>query len=447
MRFSLELSPAKLYLEFRGGVIMSDIKNVYAREILDSRGNPTVEVEVELESGAVGRASVPSGASAGSFEAIELRDGDRTRYNGKGVLRAVENIEELISPELAGMDALDQNGIDSTLIDLDGTAEKEKLGANATLGVSLAVARAAADELGLPLYRYLGGVNAKVIPVPMMNILNGARHSDAKLAFQEFMIRPKGFSNFSDALRAGVEVFYSLKEILKKGGLCTLSGDEGGFAPAFEGGAVRAIELLLEAIDKAGYTPGEEISIALDCAASEFYDEKRQLYDYRKFEGELGALFTAEEQIEYLTMLTDRYPIDSIEDGLAEEDWENWSELTRRLGASVQLVGDDLFVTNVERIERGIGSKAANAVLIKPNQIGTLTETLDAVRTAQYAGYKTIISHRSGETSDSFIADLAVAVNSGQIKAGSVARGERTAKYNQLLRIEEQLGFTSRFGL
>ena len=424
---------------------MSDIKNIYAREILDSRGYPTVEAEVELESGAVGRASVPSGASAGSFEALELRDGDNSRYNGKGVLRAVENIEEMISPELIGRDALDQAGIDAAMIDLDGTAEKEKLGANAILGVSLAVARAAADELSLSLYRYIGGVNAKTMPIPMMNILNGARHSDAKLAFQEFMIRPKGFSSFSDSLRAGTEVFYALKEILKSGSFSILTGDEGGFAPDIDGGAICAIELLVEAIEKAGYTPGEDISIAIDCAANEFYDEKHQIYDYRKFEGSSGAVFSADEQIEFLTMLTDRYPIDSIEDGLAEEDWDNWCELTRRLGSQIQLVGDDLFVTNVERIERGIISRAANAVLIKPNQIGTLTETLDAIRTAQHAGYKTIISHRSGETSDCFIADLAVAVNAGQIKAGSVVRGERSAKYNQLLRIEEQLGYIARY--
>ena len=426
---------------------MSEIKNIYAREILDSRGNPTVEVEVELESGALGRASVPSGASAGSFEAIELRDGDTSRYNGRGVLRAVENVEEIIAPELTGQDALDQTGIDSSLIDLDGTSEKEKLGANAVLGVSLAVARAAADEQSLPLYRYLGGVNAKTMPIPMMNILNGARHSDAQLAFQEFMIYPHGFSCFSDALRAGVEVFQSLKELLRKGNYTTLVGDEGGFAPAIEGGAICAIELILEAVSNAGYTPGEEISIALDCAANEFYDEKNQRYDYRKFEGSNAAVFTAEEQIEYLAMLAERYPIVSIEDGLAEEDWNNWQKLTQRLGSSVQLVGDDLFVTNCSRIEQGITLKAANAVLIKPNQIGTLTETLDAIQLARKAGYKVIVSHRSGETCDSFIADLAVAVNSGQIKAGSLSRGERMAKYNQLLRIEEQLGYTARFGL
>ena len=426
---------------------MSEIRNIYAREILDSRGNPTVEVEVELESGAVGRASVPSGASAGSFEALELRDSDMARYNGRGVLRAVENIEEMISPELVGQDALDQTGIDSSLIDLDGTADKEKLGANAILGVSLAVARSAADELNLPLYRYIGGVNAKVMPVPMMNILNGARHSDAALAFQEFMIYPHGFSCFSDALRSGVEVFQALKEILKKGNFTTLTGDEGGFAPKLDGGAICAIELILEAIDKAGYTPGDEISIALDCAANEFYDEKNQVYDYRKFEGDNGAVFSAEEQIEYLAMLAERYPIASIEDGLAEEDWSSWQKLTGRLGSTVQLVGDDLFVTNCSRIEHGIGSKAANAVLIKPNQIGTLTETLDAIELARRAGYKVVVSHRSGETCDSFIADLSVAVNAGQIKAGSLSRGERMAKYNQLLRIEEQLGYTARFGL
>ena len=426
---------------------MSEIKNIYAREILDSRGNPTVEVEVELESGALGRASVPSGASAGSFEAIELRDGDTSRYNGRGVLRAVENVEEIIAPELTGQDALDQTGIDSSLIDLDGTSEKEKLGANAVLGVSLAVARAAADEQSLPLYRYLGGVNAKTMPIPMMNILNGARHSDAQLAFQEFMIYPHGFSCFSDALRAGVEVFQSLKDLLRRDRYTTLVGDEGGFAPAIEGGAICAIELILEAISNAGYTAGEEISLALDCAANEFYDEKNQRYDYRKFEGSNAAVFTAEEQIEYLAMLAERYPIVSIEDGLAEEDWSNWQKLTQRLGSSVQLVGDDLFVTNCSRIEQGITLKAANAVLIQPNQIGTLTETLDAIQLARKAGYKVIVSHRSGETCDSFIADLAVAVNSGQIKAGSLSRGERMAKYNQLLRIEEQLGYTARFGL
>lgn len=425
---------------------MSEIKNIYAREILDSRGNPTVEVEVELASGAIGRASVPSGASAGSFEALELRDGDHSRYRGRGVLRAVENIEETIFPELSGMDALDQAGIDAALIDLDGTADKEKLGANSILGVSLAAARAAADELSLPLYRYLGGVNAKTMPVPMMNILNGANHSGTNLAFQEFMIVPHGFSCFSDSLRAGVEVFHTLKDILKKGSFTTLVGDEGGFAPHLEGGAVCAIELILDAIDKTGYTAGEEISLALDCAANEFYDEQKQLYDYRKFEGGNGAVFSAEEQIEFLTMLTDRYPISSIEDGLAEEDWDNWKVLTQRLGSTIQLVGDDLFVTNCGRIEHGIRSKAANAVLIKPNQIGTLTETLDAIQITRQAGYNVIISHRSGETCDSFIADLAVAVNAGQIKAGSLSRGERMAKYNQLLRIEEQLGYIARFG-
>ena len=427
-------------------IAMSEIKNIYAREILDSRGNPTVEVEVELDSGAMGRASVPSGASAGSFEALELRDGDDSRYNGRGVLRAVENIEETIAPELAGYDALDQAGIDSALVDLDGTPEKEKLGANSILGVSLAVARAAADELALPLYRYLGGVNAKIMPVPMINILNGGCHSDAGLGFQEFMIRPHGFGSFSDALRAGAEVFYSLKELLRGSNHITMVGDEGGFAPRLDGGCLAALELIMEAIERAGYTPGDEISIALDCAANELYDENNKLYDYRKFEGDKGAVFTSEEQIEFLTMLADRYPIDSIEDGLAEEDWENWRILTSRIGGRIQLVGDDLFVTNVERIEHGISLRAANAVLIKPNQIGTLTETLDAVRVSGNAGYEVIISHRSGETEDSFIADLAVAVNAGQIKAGSLSRGERMAKYNQLLRIEEQLGHIAKYG-
>ena len=425
---------------------MSEIKNIYAREILDSRGNPAVEVEVELESGAFGRASVPSGSSAGSFEALELRDGDDSRYCGRGVLRAVENIEEIIAPELIGRDALDQSGIDSTLIDLDGTPDKEKLGANAILGVSLAVARAAADAVSLPIYRYLGGVNAKVMPVPMMNILNGANHSDANLAFQEFMIRPHGFPTFSDALRAGAEVHRALYNILKEQKQPILVGDEGGFAPRLSGGAVQAIELVIEAVEKAGYTPGDEISIALDCAASEFFDEKNNVYDYRIFEGQHGAVFSSDEQIEFLSMLTDRYPIDSIEDPLAEEQWESWSRLTSRLGGTVQLVGDDLFVTNCSRIENGIRLKAANAVLIKPNQIGTLTETLDAVMTAQQAGYKVIISHRSGETGDTFISDLAVAVNAGQIKTGAPTRGERTAKYNQLLRIEEQLGYIAKFG-
>lgn len=425
---------------------MSEIKNIYAREIFDSRGNPTVEVEVELESGAMGRASVPSGASAGSFEALELRDGDDSRFNGRGVQRAVENVEEIIAPELSGYDALDQTGIDSAMLDLDGTPEKEKLGANAILGVSLAVARAAADELALPLYRYIGGVNSKIMPVPMMNILNGGCHSDAGLGFQEFMIRPHGFGSFSDAMRAGAEVFYALKELLRSTNHITMVGDEGGFAPRLDGGCLAAIELILEAIDRAGYTPGDEISIALDCAANELYDENNKLYDYRRFEGDKGAVFTAEEQIEFLSMLVDRYPVDSIEDGLAEEDWDNWTALTRRLGGRVQLVGDDLFVTNVERIVRGIELKAANAVLIKPNQIGTLTETLDAVRVAQTSGYDAVISHRSGETADSFISDLAVAVNAGQIKAGSLSRGERMAKYNQLLRIEEQLGHLARYG-
>ena len=435
-----------LYLDNRGGDTMSEIKNIYAREILDSRGNPTVEVEVELDSGAMGRASVPSGASAGSFEALELRDGDDSRFNGRGVRKAVENVEETIAPELAGYDALDQIGVDSALLDLDGTPEKEKLGANAILGVSLAVARAAAEELALPLYRYIGGINAKVMPVPMMNILNGGCHSDAGLGFQEFMIRPHGFGSFSDALRAGAEVFHSLKELLRSSNHITMVGDEGGFAPRLDGGCLSAIELIIEAIERAGYTPGDEISIALDCAANELYDENNKIYDYRRFEGGRGAVFSAEEQIEYLAMLVDRYPIDSIEDGLAEEDWDNWRTLTSRLGGKVQLVGDDLFVTNVERIARGTELRAANAVLIKPNQIGTLTETMDAVRTAVSAGYKVIISHRSGETSDSFISDLAVAVNAGQIKAGSLSRGERMAKYNQLLRIEEQLGHLAKYG-
>ncbi len=409
---------------------MTTIVEVRAREVLDSRGNPTVEAEVELESGAVGRAMVPSGASTGKFEALELRDGG-PRYLGKGVLRAVAHVKDRIAPEVVGLDALDQAAVDRAMLALDGTPNKASLGANAILAVSLATARAAAEALGIPLWRHLGGVQAAVLPVPLMNVINGGVHADNDLDVQEFMLVPLGFSRFSEALRAGVEVFHHLKKVLKARGYATNVGDEGGFAPALKGNE-EALELLLEAIERAGYRPGKEVALALDAAASEFYQGGRYL-----FEGKERA---AEELIEVYEGWVERYPIVSLEDGLAEEDWEGWKLLTERLGQRVQLVGDDLFVTNPARLERGIEEGVANAILIKPNQIGTLTETLETIRLAQRAGYRTVISHRSGETEDPFIADLAVAVNAGQIKTGSASRSERIAKYNQLLRIEEALG-------
>ncbi|MGE4564934.1 MAG: phosphopyruvate hydratase [Victivallaceae bacterium] len=423
---------------------MSAIYEVHAREILDSRGNPTIEVEVELESGITASAAVPSGASTGSNEALELRDGDKKRYLGKGVLRAVANVNDKIFPEIEGIDAMDQIGVDQAMIDLDGTRTKEKLGANAILGVSLAVARAAATELELPLFRYLGGVNGKVLPVPMMNIINGGSHSDAPIAFQEFMIRPVGASCFSEGLRTGAEVFHSLKALLKLRKLSTAVGDEGGFAPCFAGGTEEALDCVMKAIESAGYKPGSDVTIALDCAASEFFRDG--IYDYSKFEGPAGLKRDAAAQIDYLEKLIRCYPIDSIEDGMAESDWEGWKALTDRLGDRCQLVGDDLFVTNVEYLARGIELGAANSILIKVNQIGTLTETLDAIEMAHRAGYTAVISHRSGETEDTSIADLAVATNAGQIKTGSLSRTDRIAKYNQLLRIEEMLGELARYG-
>lgn len=412
---------------------MTVISGVYAREILDSRGNPTVEVEVLLESGAVGRAAVPSGASTGAFEAIELRDSDPGRYLGKGVLKAVENVNEKIGPEIIGYDALDQVGIDRLMLELDGTPNKSKLGANAILGVSMAVAKAAATALGLPLYQYLGGVNAKQLPVPMMNILNGGKHADNNVDIQEFMVMPLEAGSFREALRMGSEVFHNLKKVLKEKGLNTAVGDEGGFAPNLSSNE-EAIEVIIEAVKKAGYTPGREIGLALDVAATELYKEGKY-----HLAGE-GVVRTAREMVEYYKKLVSKYPIMSIEDGLAEEDWEGWAYLTGELGGRVQLVGDDLFVTNVERLGRGIREKVANSVLIKVNQIGTLTETLDCIEMAKRAGYTAVISHRSGETEDTTIADIAVAVNAGQIKTGAPSRTDRVAKYNQLIRIEESLG-------
>ena len=423
---------------------MSEIIDVLAREILDSRGNPTVEVDVLLESGAIGRAGVPSGASTGVNEALELRDGDNSRYLGKGCEKAVENVNEIIAPAILGMDALDQAGIDNLMIELDGTETKSKLGANAMLGVSLAVARAASEYLGLPLFRYIGGTNAKALPVPMMNIINGGSHSDAPIAFQEFMIRPVGAPNFKEGLRCGAEVFHALKAIIKAKGLSTAVGDEGGFAPNFSGGTEEALDAIIQAIKDAGYEPGKDVTIALDCAASEFYEDG--VYNYAKFEGEGGAKRSASEQVAYLAELSGKYPIDSIEDGMDEQDWEGWKILTEKLGDSCQLVGDDLFVTNVKFLSRGIEEKSANSILIKVNQIGTLTETLDAIEMAHKAGFTAVVSHRSGETSDNTIADIAVATNAGQIKTGSLSRSDRISKYNQLLRIEEMLGGDSRYG-
>ena len=416
---------------------MTHIVEIIGREILDSRGNPTVEVDVILESGFIGRAAVPSGASTGENEALELRDGDKSRYMGKGVLKAVDNVNTVISDALLGMDVLDQVGIDRLLIELDGTKTKCNLGANAMLGVSLACAKAAAAALEVPLYRYIGGCNAKVLPVPMMNIINGGSHSDAPIAFQEFMILPVGAYSFREALRMGAEIFHTLKKVLHDRGLSTAVGDEGGFAPSLNG-TEDALESILAAIEKAGYKPGKEVMIGLDCAASEFY--KEGIYDYTKFEGSKGAKRNSAEQLLYLEELISKYPIDSIEDGMAENDWDGWEMLTAKIGDRCQLVGDDLFVTNVEYLKKGIERGCANSILIKVNQIGTLTETLDAIEMAHRAGYTTVTSHRSGETEDSTIADIAVATNSGQIKTGSLSRSDRLAKYNQLLRIEEQLG-------
>ncbi len=418
------------------------IEKILGREILDSRGNPTVEVDVYLESGAFGRASVPSGASTGENEAIELRDGDSKRYLGKGVKKAVDNINKVIAPALVGLSALQQTEIDNLMLKLDGTKTKSNLGANAILGVSLAVAKAAANYLDLPLYRYIGGVNTYVLPVPMMNIINGGSHSDAPIAFQEFMIRPVGASSFKEGLRMGAEIFHSLKKVLHKRGLSTAVGDEGGFAPALKG-TEDALESIIEAIKLAGYTT-EQVHIGLDCAASEFY--KDGIYDYSKFEGPNGAKRNSAEQAAYLEELINKYPIDSIEDGMNEGDWAGWKLLTDRIGDRCQLVGDDLFVTNVDFLQRGIAEGCANSILIKVNQIGTLTETLNAIEMAHRHGYTTVTSHRSGETEDSTIADISVATNAGQIKTGSLSRSDRMAKYNQLLRIEEELGDSAVYG-
>ena len=422
---------------------MTLIQSIHARQILDSRGNPTVEVDVITENGAFGRAAVPSGASTGVNEAVELRDGDKSKYLGKGVLKAVSNVNDIIAPELLGMDVFEQNLIDRIMIDLDGTSTKSKLGANAILGVSLAVAKAAAMEAGQPLYRYIGGVNANTLPVPMLNIINGGSHSDAPIAFQEFMVRPVGASSFSDAIRMGAEIFHHLKKILHDKNLSTAVGDEGGFAPNFSGGTEEALACVLDAIKNAGYKAGDEVTIALDCAATEFYKDGK--YDYTKFEGPNGKVRTREEQVDYLAELTQKYPIDSIEDGFAEDDWAGWAMLNSKIGDKIQIVGDDLFVTNVKFLQRGIEEKSANSILVKVNQIGTLTETLDAIALAHKAGFTAVMSHRSGETEDSTIADLAVAVNCGQIKTGSASRSDRMAKYNQLLRIEEQLGDSAIF--
>ena len=419
---------------------MSVIELVYAREVLDSRGNPTVEVEVALESGAVGRAIVPSGASTGAFEAVELRDGDKGRYIGKGVEKAVANVNEIIAPELEGMDAFDQPAIDALMIELDGTHNKGKLGANAILGVSMAVARAAAEELGLPLFQYIGGVNAKQLPVPMMNILNGGEHADNSVDVQEFMILPVGAESFREGLRMGAEVFHSLKKVLSERGLACGVGDEGGFAPNL-GSNREALELIVEAIEKAGYKPGDDVRLGLDVAATEMYDKETKLYDLKHE----GKKLTAEQMVDLYEEWVNNFPIVTIEDGLDEEDWDGWKVLTERLGKKVQLVGDDLFVTNTERLERGIEAGVANSILIKVNQIGTITETLDAIEMAKRAGYTAVISHRSGETEDTTIADLAVAVNAGQIKTGAPSRTDRVAKYNQLLRIEEMVGERARY--
>ena len=420
---------------------MSIILSVHARQIFDSRGNPTVEVDVVTENGVLGRAAVPSGASTGEHEAMELRDGGKD-YMGKGVLQAVKNVNEIIAEELLGTSVFEQNYIDQMMIELDGTKNKSKLGANAILGVSLAVAKAAANELEMPLYRYVGGVSANTLPVPMMNIINGGSHSDAPIAFQEFMIMPVMAKNFTEAMKMGSEIFHNLKKLIHDRGLSTAVGDEGGFAPTFDG-TEDAIETVLKAIENAGYKPGIEVKLALDCAAAEFYVNGK--YDYTKFEGDKGVIRTSEQQADYLAELASKYPIISIEDGMDENDWEGWKYLTEKVGDKVQLVGDDLFVTNVERLSRGIENGIANSILIKVNQIGTLTETIAAVNMAHNAGYTSVMSHRSGETEDNTIADLAVALNCGQIKTGSASRSDRMAKYNQLLRIEEELGSVAYF--
>jgi enolase len=415
---------------------MSIIINIHARQILDSRGNPTVEVDLTTENGFIGRAAVPSGASTGEHEAVELRDGG-TNYMGKGVLNAVENVNTIIAQELLGVSVFEQNLIDQIMIDIDGTPNKSKLGANAILGVSLAAAKAAAAELGVPLYRYVGGVSANTLPVPMMNIINGGSHSDAPIAFQEFMVMPVKANNFTHAMQMGTEIFHNLKKVLSDRSLSTAVGDEGGFAPNLEGGTEDALETISIAVKNAGYSLGDDVMIALDCAAAEFYVNGH--YDYTKFEGPNGKIRTSQQQADYLAELAAQYPIISIEDGMDENDWEGWKYLTDKIGDKVQLVGDDLFVTNVERLSRGIDNKIANSILIKVNQIGTLTETIAAVNMAHNAGYTSVMSHRSGETEDYTIADLAVALNTGQIKTGSASRSDRMAKYNQLLRIEEEL--------
>lgn len=419
---------------------MSIIESVYAREVLDSRGNPTVEVEVILESGIMGRAMVPSGASTGAFEAVELRDDDKGRYLGKGVLKAVENVNDIIAPELEGVNVFDQVGIDKLLLELDGTHNKGKLGANAILGVSMAVARAAAEELGLPLFQYVGGVNAKQLPVPMMNILNGGAHADNNVDIQEFMVMPVGAKSFAEALRMGAEIFHNLRTVLKGKGLNTAVGDEGGFAPSL-GSNAEALEVIVEAIKKAGYEPGTDVKLALDVAATELYDKEKNAY---VLAGE-GRELTSAQMVDFYAELVEKFPIISIEDGLDEEDWDGWKLMTEKLGSKIQIVGDDLFVTNTERLRKGIQTRTANAILIKLNQIGTITETLDAIEMAKRAGYTAVISHRSGETEDSTIADLAVAVNAGQIKTGAPSRTDRVAKYNQLLRIEDLLGEVSEY--
>lgn len=421
---------------------MSIIINVHARQILDSRGNPTVEVDVVTENGIMGRAAVPSGASTGEHEAVELRDGGDT-YMGKGVSKAVENVNTILAQELMGVSVFEQNAIDNLMIKLDGTPNKSILGANAILGVSLAVAKAAANELNMPLYRYVGGVSANTLPLPMMNIINGGSHSDAPIAFQEFMVMPVKAKNFTHAMQMGTEIFHNLKKVLHDRGLSTAVGDEGGFAPNLEGGTEDALDSIKVAVEKAGYTFGDDIKIALDCAAAEFFVDGK--YDYTKFEGDSGKVRTSAEQAEYLAELASKYPIISIEDGMDENDWDGWKLLTDKIGDKVQLVGDDLFVTNVERLSRGIENGIANSILIKVNQIGTLTETISAVNMAHNAGYTSVMSHRSGETEDNTIADLAVALNTGQIKTGSASRSDRMAKYNQLLRIEEELGDVAYF--
>ena len=419
---------------------MSLITDIYAREVLDSRGNPTVEVEVWTEYDGFGRALVPSGASTGAFEAVELRDGDKQRYLGKGVMDAVDNVNNIIAEKIIGMDVYDQIGIDTRMIELDGTHNKGKLGANAILGVSLAVARAAANELGMPLYNYIGGVNGKVIPVPMMNILNGGEHADNNVDIQEFMVMPVGASNFKEGIRMGAEIFHNLKSVLKEKGLSTSVGDEGGFAPNLSSNE-EALKTIVEAIEKAGYIPGEDVMLALDVAATEIYDEENKIYE---MEGE-GRKLTVDEMIDYYVDLVEKYPIISIEDGLAEDDWDGWKKLTERLGDRIQLVGDDLFVTNTERLKKGISLGVSNSILIKLNQIGTLTETLDTIEMAKNHGYTVVVSHRSGETEDTTIADLVVAINAGQIKTGAPSRTDRVAKYNQLLRIEDFLGLNSEY--